>query len=166
MPNGYRVVTIEATVGKASKFYLEKSSQPLLQLTSDSYPILGALLGAMLVDGEVEPELVGTTNVIKRIQAFGRGMAGLPLESPGNYVVSRIATQRTNAGDHLEVFLSVQPGADETAYNITDLSLQQVFLAAFQFTAAPPAPELAVYVTVEGTDVTSVRLGLPQPAGG
>ena len=127
MTDPMKVVAIEAVKGNGSAFVLAKDQKRFVY-TSTSAVIQSALVGAFLTRAEVQLDVIGQA-WIKRVNAFGPGSG--PLMSPGPFRVSRMATQRTEGVDHLEVFLVRPPDKNETAYNVFDPLLQQLFLAAF-----------------------------------
>jgi hypothetical protein len=152
------VTTIHATPKGPSTFYLATAPEPGRQVyVSDSPLILNALLPALLSRATVELYLESGSNTIQRVQPYELGQR--PPLLAGQFVVHRIATQRNpdTKVDHLEVFLT-KPGDDkETAYNIFDLFLQNIFLAAFR--PVPPLPYVLLDVQVQGTTIIAVALG-------
>jgi len=123
---------------------------------ADSPLVLQVLLPALASGAQASVELVGAS-FIRRVLPYSRG-TGPAAPHLNGYVVSRVATQRTPQGEHLEVFLQKGAGP-ESAYNVNDRFLQAILLAAFaqQGRTFPAYPELAV--TITGSEIVSATIG-------
>src|SRR5919205_2875900 len=102
MTDPMKVVAIDAVKFGGSTYVLAMGNQRYV-FTSTSAVIQTALIGAFLTRAEVQLDVVGQT-WIKRVNAFGAGTGSVPIHSPGPFRVARMATQRTEGVDHLEVF--------------------------------------------------------------
>ena len=151
------VRSIESTA-KIVTVVLNVDSKPVT-LTTKSIVIEEALVSAYITGATVTVETEPPPSMaIKRVQAFGQGKPPMPPPAPGDYKVNRLATQRQNATDRLEVFLLKQNV--ETRVNVFDRLLDPIFLAAFD---VPPSPASEVLVDVDydgNKAVTRVRIGL------
>jgi hypothetical protein len=156
-----QVASITAVAGGPSTFALTGGGTGENVVSSYSQVVQRALVSAFLTNASVLVELVPGSNVIKRVDPFepGRNRRGPP---GGDYVVSRIGTQRNASGDeHLEVFL-IKNRDPERAFNVYDPLLQQLFHAVFGADRQPPEfGEL--YVELDGAEIATVRLGAVQP---
>ncbi len=133
------------------------------EYTTSNLLIEAAFLPALLTGATVDQVItVAHTNELQRVYAYGSGKKPL-VKFAGNYVVSRIATQRRDDGtdEHLEVFLVPSLGGKETQFNVHDPLIQQVFLAAFsaKLPSVPAPTPVPVEVAHEDVEVIAVRLG-------
>jgi hypothetical protein len=155
-----RIVAIGASVGGPSVFVIEDATEKVIHTRSSRAVIQRALLPVLLTGAHpVNVELEPGSSVIKRVDAFALPTTPGPVAFDGDYVVSRIATQRQldGTGEHLEVFL--KKNNVETAYNVYDPLLQQLLIAAFEGARIRP---LHVDVQFDGpnnTDIATVHLG-------
>jgi hypothetical protein len=156
-----RVITVEAFRHGGTNFVLEqvspdgRVSPDRLMLTSSSLVVQGVLLRAFITSAVVKVETEGQTPIIHRVNAFAPG-DGPRATMYGEYRLSRLATQRTQAGDHLEVFL--KRGGDSLTLNVVDPALQPLFLTVFEAKRSG-ASGLPIQLTYSDGIVTSVRLG-------
>jgi hypothetical protein len=155
----YRVSAITATVGGPTIIALSKNAFTSDWVLSHSIFVQRLLLDAFFTGASVEIELVpGSGNVVRRVLPFEVGKGSGPF-APGEYRVSRLATQQKPDGqdEHLEVFL-VKGKDPEKAYNVYDQLLQQLLEASFGHAAMSLVPE-PLHVEFDGTEIATIRLG-------
>lgn len=161
MAEPLQVRAIEAVVGGGFTVVLARSAAERAAYSSTSPVILAVLIGAFTTAAKVEVETVGQSMVIQRVPAFEAGDAS-PVPYPGDYIVSRVATQREATGtDRLEVFLSKPGDGNEVQYNAYDPLVQQVLMAAFT-KGSHPTGRVPLYVQYDDDKVIVVaRIGEP-----
>lgn len=152
-----RVVAIETFRGAGSVFVLavKPGAADRVELTSFSAVIQGALIRAFITGAEVKVITEGHTPIIRRVEAFEAG-DGINSPVSGDYRVNRLATQRTEQGDHLEAFLIKGNGPNDTAFNIFDPTLQPIFFAVFEKKMPVSIP---IDIEYENQTVIAVRVG-------
>jgi len=161
MGSHLRVMAIEAVAGGEAKFVVSDGSPARRVFTSTSEVVEAVVLGAFLTGAELELETQGGTAVVKRVLPIAPGSPspGYPI---GGYSLRRIATQRDpNGSDHLEVFVTTGVGSQETAYNVFDSLLQQLFVAVFHRLQVPTELGIALKLLLDGDRLVGVRLGEP-----
>jgi len=153
------VVAISATAGGPTTFvFAGKEAGEPDRVVSSSLLIQSTLLPALLTGAKpVVVDLLPKSNVIRRVTPFAPGN-GPTIRFEGDYLVSRIATQRKTDGtdEHLEVFLKKAGGDEEKAHNVSDRFLQQMLIAAFR-------KDGLVDVQFDGGDIATVTLGQKLP---
>jgi hypothetical protein len=153
------VHTISATAGKPTTFVVTlKDSSKVVKAVSSSLLIEDVLLPALLSGAKVEVEVVPDTHEIKRVDPFAPGKGPVPGMFDGEYLVSRIATQRKDdgTGEHLEAFVKKVGSKEEKAYNVYDPSLQHVLIAALQ---PENNKDVRVDLKFDGEEIVTVTLG-------
>lgn len=133
-----RVLNISVVVDAPFTVHLEDRLSGVRKVWSSSPVILRTLLSALMTDSVIEVEMaVNDPNMIHRVHPF-LNANGL-IESTGEFMVRRIATQSGANGtdEHLEIFLQ-KDGGNEKSYNVFNLHMQQLFVAAFQSNAPKP----------------------------
>jgi hypothetical protein len=159
------VYTISAIAGGPTTFVVTlKDSPTRVQAVSSSLIIEDALLPALLSGAKVNVDLVPGLHVIQRVNAFAPGKGPAPGAFDGDYVVSRIATQRKadGTGEHLEAFVKKDGSDDEKQYNVYDPFVQHILIAAVQPEGTEPR---RVDLRFDDKDIVAVTLGqkLPTP---
>ena len=153
-------MTISATRGGATAYYVidsgNTSERSVFQRSYFGNPPAGAGFGRM----PVVVDLVPNKSEIHRVNPFARGL-GVNVQFEGEYLVSRIATQRKDDGseEHLEVFLKQKSSGEEKAYNVFDPFLQCILVAGFGV-AMPPPLDASIDVTFDNEQIRTVTLGL------
>lgn len=156
VPADDTVITIRATLGGPTTFVLAGPTRE--RVVSSSVVIQSALVPALFTAAKVKLDLQPDSNVIKRVNPFELGKT--PAASfYGTYNVTRIATQRNSAEEHLEVFLKKIGAQNDKAYNVYDPLLQHLLLAAFRSRTAPGDKLLPIDVQFDGDDIVSVTVG-------
>jgi hypothetical protein len=129
------------------------------RLLSSSLIVQSALVTALLSCAPVTVRLKeGSNEEIERVEAFGvGGTSNFALQ--GEYYVSRIATQRNaiTKTDHLEVFVKKGNGKEEP-YNVYNLLMQQVLVAAFAASKGPIRPMIDIRLA-DAQTIRTVTLG-------
>ena len=150
-----RVSGVIAAVGGPMTFYFDTGpgGANATAITS-SHLIQGLLISAILNGSKVTYQLVPGSNVIQRVEPFG--VAPPPSRLNGGYVISRLATQRDPNGEHLEAFIRKSNETEETAYNITDESFQQLLILSFGAGSMEPVEFNIVFDVKE---IASIQLG-------
>ena len=153
-----RLAGASAQIGGPATFVVVPRNSPDRERwVADSPLILEALLPALVSGAQVNAQLVGAC-FVRRVLPYSRG-TGPTAPHFNGYVVSRMATQRTPEGEHLEVFL--KKGTDpEKAYNVGDRFLQAILLVAFaQQGGTYPGDQLELAVTITGDEIVSATIG-------
>ena len=123
-----RIMGVTAVVGGPVTIKVMPRNSPDREIWMTSSPrVVEALLPAVASHATVEVEFFVGSKTVKRVLPYS-----LPRVAdhhlPGEYCLSRIATQRGPEGsEHLEVFLRKRQGDEET-FNIFDPILRAVFL--------------------------------------
>jgi hypothetical protein len=157
MPDSYAVVGIRAEAGAATRFVLKAPSLKREVVTTWSEVVHSALVAAYIVGADVEVEMdEDPSDAVHRVQAFEARSE--PRRCIGHSRVARIATQRVNGVDHLEVFLAGLDDDREKAYNVYAPFLQQLLAAVFQYRETPTCRLGLDATTHEGT-IVAVRIG-------
>jgi hypothetical protein len=158
MSNVVSVLAIETTTGKGSTFRVVDQDGKRHEFISTSAAVQAALLAAFVTESLVPLVVEEGTYVITRVEAFESARM-LPRHLEGRYRVDRLATQRVDGIDHLEVFLVDLRQGTERTFNIVDPLLSQLFATAFAFMGEPPDLEpLPVNATIEGDQLVSARI--------
>lgn len=152
-----RLAGASAQIGGPATFVVVPRNSPDRERwVADSPLVLEVLLPALTSGAQVNVELVGTC-FVRRVFPYSRG-TGSTAPHPNGFVVSRIATQRTPEGEHLEVFL--KKGADpEKAYNVGDRFIQAILLAVFAQGGTHPGDGLELAVEITGNHIVSATIG-------
>lgn len=151
---GY-LVAIEATVGGPTTFVMIVDSNRVA-FTSTSGVVQSTLVSAFLSGAKVTLETEGTTHVIHRVDAFETG-GGLKSPASGDYRVNRLATQRAQGAEYLEVFLVKKN--QETQFLVYDANLQPLFVDVLNVKTGPGLAFVPVQIQEQGKIVYSVRIG-------
>lgn len=153
-----RLAGASAPIGGPATFVVVPRNSPdREQWISDSPLVLEVLLPAVTSGAQVNVELLGSC-FIRRVLPYSRG-AGPTAPFPSDCVITRVATQRTPGGEHLEVFL--KQGVDsEKAYPVGDRFIKAILLAAFaQQSGSHTGDRLGLTVTITKDQIVSATIG-------
>ncbi len=158
MADKFHVVRIVAYAGVGAVYELSQAGaggQAALKLTSSSLTVHRCMIAALFGGSEVEPEVFGDSSIIKRVDPFE--FLGAPGPNfQGDFLVSRIATQRFQAEEHLEVFVTKLGDNVEKAFNVSDPHFQQIVVAAF---SAGPKRGVPLDLVLAADEIVEIRIG-------
>jgi hypothetical protein len=117
---------------RSSSIFARASDGEETTFTTDSSLIQSVLISALLTGSAVEIETEADSKAIKRVHPFQNRRD--TFTSVGKFGVSRLATQKTSSGHHLEAFVQKSGDTFDKAYNIYEPHLQQLLAAVFGWT--------------------------------